>query len=323
MKKTNFWLILTLALGLALSACSPKATVSPTDVATVAPTVEAATVAAPLSFTDGLGRTVTLAAPAQKIVSLAPSTTEMLYAVGAGDQMVGRDSFSNYPEEATTLSDIGGSNGAYSYDAIAALQPDLVVAAAINTEDQVKSLTDLGLTVYYVGNPTNLEDLYNSLDTLGELTGHKETAVDLTDSLNARVQTVLDAVASAHTAPVVFYELDGSDPSKPWTSGPGTFMDMLITLAGGKNVGASLSSAWAQISVEELLTQNPDIILLGDAAYGTTVDQVKAREGWDKIKAVQSDAIYAFNDDLVSRAGPRLVEGLEELAKILHPELYK
>lgn len=312
MKKINFWLILTLAFGLALSACAPQATTTPAE-----------TAAGPLTFTDGLGRTVTLAAPAQKIVSLAPSTTEMLYAVGAGPQMVGRDSFSNYPEEATTLADIGGSNGAYSYDAIAALQPDLVVAAAINTEDQVKSLTDLGLTVYYVGNPTSFEELYKSLEALGEMTGHIEEAINLTDSLNTRVQKVLDTVAAAKTTPVVFYELDGSDPSKPWTSGPGTYMDMLISMAGGKNVGASLSSAWAQLSVEELLTQNPDVILLGDAAYGTTVDQVKAREGWDKIKAVQTDAIYSFNDDLVSRAGPRLVQGLEELAKTIHPELYK
>lgn len=312
MKKINFWLILILVFGLALSACAPQATTTPAE-----------TAAGPLTFTDGLGRTVTLAAPAQKIVSLAPSTTEMLYAVGAGAQMVGRDSFSNYPEEATKLADIGGSNGAYSYDAIAALQPDLVVAAAINTEDQVKSLTDLGLTVYYVGNPTSFEELYKSLEALGEMTGHNEEAINLTDSLNTRVQKVLDTVAAAETTPVVFYELDGSDPSKPWTSGPGTFMDMLISMAGGKNVGASLSSAWAQISVEELLTQNPDVILLGDAAYGTTVDQVKAREGWDKIKAVQTDAIYSFNDDLVSRAGPRLVQGLEELAKTIHPELYK
>lgn len=312
MKKINFWLILILVFGLALSACAPQATTTPAE-----------TAAGPLTFTDGLGRTVTLAAPAQKIVSLAPSTTEMLYAVGAGAQMIGRDSFSNYPEEATKLADIGGSNGAYSYDAIAALQPDLVVAAAINTEDQVKSLTDLGLTVYYVGNPTSFEELYKSLEALGEMTGHNEEAINLTDSLNTRVQKVLDTVAAAETTPVVFYELDGSDPSKPWTSGPGTYMDMLISMAGGKNVGASLSSAWAQISVEELLTQNPAVILLGDAAYGTTVDQVKAREGWDKIKAVQTDAIYSFNDDLVSRAGPRLVQGLEELAKTIHPELYK
>ncbi len=312
MKKINFWLILTLAFGLVLSACAPQATTTPAE-----------TAVGPLTFTDGLGRTVTLAAPAQKIVSLAPSTTEMLYAVGAGAQMVGRDSFSNYPEEATKLADIGGSNGAYSYDAIAALQPDLVVAAAINTEDQVKSLTDLGLTVYYVGNPTSFEELYKSLEALGEMTGHNEEAINLTDSLNTRVQKVLDTVAAAETTPVVFYELDGSDPSKPWTSGPDTYMDMLISMAGGKNVGASLSSAWAQLSVEELLTQNPDVILLGDAAYGTTVDQVKAREGWDKIKAVQTDAIYSFNDDLVSRAGPRLVQGLEELAKTIHPELYK
>ncbi len=319
MKKINLWLALALSLTLALSACAPKTAVAPT--AAVAE-IEAP-VAESLSFVDGLGRTVTLDAPAETVVSLAPSTTEMLYAVGAGDQVVGRDSFSNYPEEATTLADIGGSNGAYSYESIAALEPDLVIAAAINTEDQVKALTDLGLNVYYVANPVTLDDLYVSLYTVGELTGHADEARALTNSLSARVESVKETVAKADTTPLVFYELDGSDPAKPWTSGPGTFVDQLITLAGGKNVGASLSSAWTQISVEDLLTQNPDIILLGDAAYGTTADQVKARDGWDKIKAVQDDAIYAFNDDLVSRAGPRLVDGLEALANVIHPELYK
>ncbi len=306
MKKNNFWLIFTLVFAVLLSACSPKDATPAT-----------------LTFTDGLNRTVSLAAPAQKIVSLAPSATEMLYAVGAGNQMIGRDSFSNYPEEAKLLTDIGGSNGNYSYESIAALKPDLVVAAEINTADQVKALTDLGLTVYYIANPKSIDDLFTTLVTVGQITGHEKDAKALSDSLRARVKAVKDTVAKAATTPVVFYELDGSDPSKPWTSGPGTYMDQLIALAGGKNVGASLSSAWAQISSEELLTQNPDFILLGDAAYGTTVDQVKGREGWDKIKAVQDGNIFAFNDDLVSRAGPRLVEGLELLAKTIHPELYK
>jgi iron complex transport system substrate-binding protein len=121
----------------------------------------------------------------------------------------------------------------------------------------------------------------------------------------------------------VYYELDATDPGNPYTPGPGSFVDQLITLAGGKNVGADLSSQWAQISVENLLVKNPDLIILGDSAYGTTVDQVAARTGWDKLSAVQEKHIYTFDDNLVSRAGPRMVDGLEALAKLIHPELFK
>jgi len=306
MKKICFGLVLVLALSLLLTACS---------------SAQPATNA--MTFTDGLGRTVSLAAPAQKIVSLAPSATEMLYAVGAGSQVIGRDSFSNYPEEAKTAADIGGSMGDYSYEAITALNPDLVVAAEINTADQVKALEDLGLTVYYIANPASFDDLFTTLEAVGQLTGHNTEAKALTASLNTRVQAVKETIAKAANTPLVFYELDGTDAAKPWTSGPGTYMDQLISMAGGKNVGAALTSSWAQISVEELLVQNPDFILLGDGAYGTTAEQVAARSGWEKIKAVENKQIFAFNDDLVSRAGPRLVEGLEELARTLHPELYK
>lgn len=276
-----------------------------------------------ITLTDGLGRTVSLAAPAQRIVSLAPSATEILYAVGAGSQMVGRDSFSNYPEKALNLADVGGSMGDYSYEAITALNPDLVIAAEINTADQVKALEDLGLNVYYIANPVDFAGLFQVIQTVGQLTGHEANAKELTDSLSVRVETVKNTIAKATTTPVVFYELDGSEPSKPWTSGPGTFLDQLVTLSGGKNVGAALNGSWAQISLEEIIIQNPDLILLGDAAYGMTPDQVAARTGWANIKAVKENKIFTFDDNLVSRPGPRLVEGLETLAKLIHPELFK
>ncbi len=213
--------------------------------------------------------------------------------------------------------------GDYSYETIASLNPDLVIAAGINTADQVKALEDLGLTVYYIANPTDFDGLYQIIQDVGKLTGRDEEAAILTASLAERVKAVEDTVATATTTPVVFYELDGSDPAKPWTSGPGTFVDMVIAKAGGKNVGSALSGSWAQISVEDLLIQNPDIIILGDSAYGMTPDQVAARVGWENIKAVKENQIYAFNDDLVTLAGPRLVDGLEELAKLIHPELFK
>jgi iron complex transport system substrate-binding protein len=155
------------------------------------------------------------------------------------------------------------------------------------------------------------------------LSGHKDEAEVLNTSLRARVQAVEDTIAKAESRPVVFYELDGTDAAKPWTPGPGSFMDELIRAAGGENAAAGLTSAWAQISIEELLVQDPDFILLGDAIWGVTAEQVAARAGWEGLTAVKEGRVLPFNDDLVSRPGPRLVDGLEELARLIHPELYK
>ena len=321
MKKCNFLLSLVLVLAALLSACTTAAPTPAQTAAATAPVVTSTTAA--LTFTDGLKRTVTLKAPAQRIVSLAPSATEMLFAVGAGSQVVGRDHFSDYPQSVTALQDVGGSSGNYSYEAITALHPDLVVTAAINTADQVKALEKLGLTVYSLANPADFTDLFDQMVTLGKLTGHESEAQSAAAALSQRVDAVKTVIAKATTQPLVFYELDGTDPAKPWTSGPGTFMDKMITLAGGKNIGADLSSSWAQISIEDLLVKNPDLILLGDSSYGVSVDQVAARTGWEKLTAVQQKHIYVFDDDLVSRAGPRMVDGLEALAKIIHPELFK
>jgi len=289
-----------------LAACAPAA-LSPT--------------AAPIVLTDGLGREVTLTAPARQVVSLAPSNTEILFAVGAGSQVVGRDEFTNYPEAAVALPSVGGSMGDYNFEQIVNLKPDLVLAAEINTPEQVKALEDLGVTVFYLSNPTNIEGMYANLITVGKLTGKEPEATALVDSLKQRVAAVEDKISRVTTRPKVFYELDGSEAAKPWTAGAGTFIDMLITMAGGENVAASLAGSWGQFSQEALLVANPDFILLGDSAYGTTAEQVAARTGWETIQAVKAGQVLPFNDDTVSRPGPRLVDALEELVRILHPEL--
>jgi iron complex transport system substrate-binding protein len=128
-------------------------------------------------------------------------------------------------------------------------------------------------------------------------------------------------IATTTTRPLVFYELDATEPTKPWTAGPGTFVDQLIARAGGTNLGGSLDGAWVQISQEVLILDDPDIILLGDSAYGITSEQVAARAGWENLKAVTNGQVYPFDDNLVSRPGPRLVDGLIEFARILHPEI--
>jgi len=321
-------LLLTLLIAL-MTACAPQATPTVVPVATEivlteAPATEAPT-AAPtgLTLTDGLGREVKLDAPAQHVVSLAPSNTEILFAIGAGSQTVGRDEFSDYPAEAASIESVGGSMGQYSAEAIVALKPDLVLAAEINTPELVKQLEDLGLTVYYLKNPTTLEEMYTNLEIVGQLTGHN--VAELVDSLKARVKAVDEKVALASARPTVFYEIDATDASKPYSYGPGTFGDLLIKRAGGENLVslAGITDSYPQVSLEQIVATNPAIIILGDSMWGITVDSVLARPGWEGLDAVKNNNISAFDDNLVSRPGPRLVDGLEQLAKLLHPDLFK
>jgi len=319
-------LILTLLIAL-LIGCAPAPTTPVVDSAPAeAPATEAVATEAPavsaayLVTSDGLGREVTLAAPAQRVVSLAPSVTELLFAVGAGGQVIGRDEFSDYPAEAAAIESVGGSMGEYSVEAIVALQPDLVLAAEINTPELVSQLEDLGLTVFYVNNPATIEEMYGSLENIAALTGHDAT--ELIDSLKARVAAVDEKIAPLSARPSVFYEIDASDPAKPWSYGPGSFGDLLIARAGGFNIGSEAADAYPQLSLEQIVVANPSIIILGDSMWGVTPEAVLGREGWNTIAAVQDNQIFPIDDNLISRPGPRLVDGLEALAKILHPDIF-
>lgn len=276
---------------------------------------------APITLTDGLGRSVVLKEAAKRIVSLAPSNTEILFAVGAAEQIIGRDEFSDYPEEAKALPSVGGSMGEYSVESIVALKPDLVLAAEINSPELVKQLEDLGLTVYYLKNPKTFEELYVNLEIAAQLTGEDPTK--LTDSLKARVAAVDEKIMPLSFRPIVFYEIDATDPAKPYTYGPGTFGDMLISRAGGFNVGNDLTDPYPQISLEQIVVSNPSIILLGDSMWGVTAESVLARPGWETIEAVKSKQIFPIDDNLISRPGPRLIDGLEQLANLLHPGVLK
>lgn len=275
-----------------------------------------------ITLTDGLGRTVTLNQPAQRIVSMAPSNTEILFAIGAGSQEIGRDDFSDYPDAAKSLPEVGGTEK-YNNEQIVALRPDLVLAAEINTPEQVKALESLGLTVYYLKNPATLEEMYGNLETVAELTGREAEAATLIGSLKARVAAVDQKVATVTARPSVFYEIDATDPAKPYTAGPGTFIDLLIRRAGGTNIAGTLKDQYPQLSLEQVVALNPSFIVLGDSLYGVTPDVVKARPGWGSLSAVKNSDIFPVDDNLFSRPGPRLVDGLELLAKLLHPESFQ
>ena len=327
-----------LMLGLLLGACAapaaaPTATVAPTPLpptATTAPIVEptaAPTVEStlePMTLTDSLGRAVTLAAPAERIVSLAPSNTEIVFSLGAGDKLVGRDDFSDYPPEASKVQSIGSLYPKVNAEAIVALKPDLVLAAGITNTEDVKALADLGLTVYATSYTTSLDDIYDDVLAVGQLMGRSEEAEKLVADMKARVEAIASETADVAGRPKVFYETDDTDPSSPWTRGPGTFLDALINMAGGQNIGAAGQDQDFQMSLEAIVKEDPAIIIFSHASYsGRTPEQVMARPGWENITAVKNKAVYAIDGNLLDRPGPRVVEGLEALARLIHPELFK
>jgi iron complex transport system substrate-binding protein len=278
---------------------------------------------ASITLTDGLGHTITLDHPARQVVSLAPSDTEILFAIGAGAQVIGRDSFSDYPPEAGDVPDIGGGFTALNMELILSKKPDLVLAAPLTPPEQIADLQNVGLTVYVVPNPGTFDELYANLGAVAQLTGHEADAAALIDALQRRVEAVTSKVAGIADRPLVYYELDATDPNAPFTSGPGTFVNLVIDAAGGTNFGGNLTGEWVQVSAEELLARQPAVIVLGDSTYGgVTPEQVAARAGWQSLDAVQQGRIFIFDDNLVSRPGPRLVNGLEQMARLLHPELF-
>ena len=307
MKKVILLTTISIIISTAFSACGPGAAADSSEISVV----------------DGLDKHITLVQPAQKIVTLSPPITEILYAVGAGDQVVARDSFSDYPETALSLPDIGGGFAEYDLETIISLKPDLVIAGGINTPELVQSLEDLGLTVYYLANPSDLEGTFASIEVLGILSGHEDEASELVERLRSRIDAVSAALEDVEEKPTVYYELDATDVAKPYTPGPNTFYTSMIEMAGGENIGAELEFEWVQISLEQLLIEDPDLILLGDAMWGITPESVAERAGWDSLTAVANGRVLPFDDNLIARIGPRQVDGLEALAKIFHPDLYK
>ncbi len=294
----------------------------PTAAPTVAPTDTPEPTPEPITVIDGRGVEITLDEPAQRIVSLAPSNTEIVFAIGAGETLVGRDELSDYPPQAQSVTSIGQTYGELNTEAIVGLEPDLVLAAGITDSAHIETLENLGLKVFVVGNPQQFDGLFQNLRRVGALTGHQEGAETLVEKLQVRVDRVQTAVEGAEPVSF-FYELDASEVNAPWTTGTGTFTHRILTMAGGENIAADLES-WAQISLEEIIVRDPEVIIFGAGPFvPTTIESLKERPAWGELMAVQEGRVYAVDTDLLDLPGPRMVEGLERVAEILHPDRFE
>lgn len=325
MKKGKILGLVTGLAILALAACAPApspTSVPPTAAAAKASASSATSSSAAITVTDDAKRSVTISSVPQRIVSLAPSTTEIAFALGLGKRIVAVDKFSDYPAETKDLNKINTTP--LNLEQVVALKPDLVLAASITSSEDVKKLGDLGLPVLVVGSTTmSIDNVTTDIALVAKATSTDDKGKQVIAGMKQKEDAVKAKLANAKTKPKVYWELDATDPTKPYTPGPGSFINDIIALSSATNVAANAKSPYAQINAEEVVAANPDVIILSDFAYGTTVESVKARNGWSVINAVKNDRVLPIDDNLVSRPGPRIVDGFEAASKLIHPELFQ
>ena len=341
------------ALALALAACTagPGATVAPASTITAAPTASptlapspspaptpmptpvvpstpqptpsssatAAPVAVsyPLSIKDDESREVVLKAEPKKIVSLTPATTELVFALGAGDRLVGGTDFDDFPPEAVPLADVA-TFASVDVEQILSLGADLVIAGGngFNPPAPLEQLRRLGVPVLVLYAAT-MDAVLADIELVGLAINRVDEAGALTAQMRLGIEDVKAAVID-EPRPRTFYELDATNE----IFGPAdkSFIAEMVDLAGGEPITTGSETVFS-IPLERLVAADPEVIVLGDAAYGTTAEAVAARPGWKTMTAVETNAIRPVNDTLVTRPGPRLIEGLRALALAIHPDV--
>jgi iron complex transport system substrate-binding protein len=266
-----------------------------------------------VTVTDDLGRVVEVPKKPARIVSTSPEATEMLFAIGAGDKVVGVTTWCDYPAAARELPKVGDFSN-IDMEKVAALEPDLVIATGHEQGRTVENLERLGIPVVVFLAP-DINGAWENIKAVGEITGHEEGAAEILAEFDERLAAVDSKVAeiAENDRVSVFVEIS-AEPLM--TVSAGSFVDDMIKLAGGVNIGEGLPRAYSRIDPEEVVRRNPDVIVL---ASGATPDEVAARVGWSSIAAVRDNRVYAgFDEDLLFRAGPRTAEGVALLYEMFY-----
>jgi iron complex transport system substrate-binding protein len=310
---------LLLALGCApgTTSTAPSAVLPTTLPATVAPPSPTPAPTFPVTITDDEGTEVTLASEPQRIVSLTPATTEILFAIGAGSRVVGKvEDVASFPPEAASVPIVATFAGV-DVEQIVALEADFVVSGGdrLTQGAAVEQLRRAGIAVV-VAYPTTLDEAFAGIGLIGRATGADAEAGALAQTMRQQMENLGTLASTALKKPRVFYEIDVTGGI--FTPPADSIYGEMFRLAGGEPISGDVNYA---ISLEELVAADPEVILLGDAAYGVTADSVAARPGWGDMTAVKEGRIVAIDDIVVTRPGPRLVDGLAALLRAIHPEL--
>lgn len=249
------------------------------------------------------------------IVSAAPNITEALYAIGAGDKVIGRTSFCNYPEEVMDVSEIG-SLMEPNIELIIELDPDIVIVSTHFSEEAADQLNNAGVQTIALYEPESFEGVYSIIEKLGLVTNHKVEADTVVKKMQEAVEETKSVSANTDEKPSVYYVVSYGDMGDYTATGE-TFVSQMIELAGGNNV-AKEATGWAY-SAEKLIEDDPEIILIGEWMY----EGFMSAEPYTNLTAVKEGKVYIVNEDIINRQGPRLPEGLYEFAKYIHEDVIK
>jgi iron complex transport system substrate-binding protein len=269
-----------------------------------------------ITLTDDAGNKLVLDKPADRIVSLAPGNTEIVYAVGAQDKLVGVTTYCDYPPAAKKKPRIGDFSTP-NVEKIASVNPQVVLVTGGIQKGMVESLNKLGIKVFVI-DPKSFEGLFKDMEAVGVMAGIKDVAASKVEAMRKQVSQV-EAKAKDLPKTNVFFEIY----KQPlMTAGTGTMIDLMIKNAGGKNLGAAAGPQFPEFSEEQLLKDNPDVYVAVKGSQSDPAD-ISQRPGYSALKAVKDGRVYVVEDNPFVRSGPRLVQGLQQLAQILHPEVFK
>ncbi len=264
----------------------------------------------------------------EKIVSIAPSCTEILFAIGAGDKVVGVSDYCDYPYDfaAWVAADNMTSIGEFTtpnLEVIISLNPDLIFASGGVQDESVDTLRELGFKVLVL-DPTSVDGVLKNIELAGNATGNRAEAATLREDITKRIDSVQETVAKA-VKPRVYYELY-YDTTSSWTIGSEAWQNEIIEKAGGINLFKDQQIDYYQYQAEALIARNPDVIVLPGSGMGTgqlsSLEELKARPGWDTTNAVQNDRLYRIDSNIIERSGPRVADAIEQLARFFHPGLF-
>jgi iron complex transport system substrate-binding protein len=267
----------------------------------------------PLTLTDDASRTVTIGSPARRVVSLAPANTEIVYALGAFDRLQGVTTYDDYPADVKNVAKVGDFTTP-NLEAIAAAKPDLILVTGGVQADVIEKLSGLGAVVMVV-DPTDVDGVYEGILLVAKALGVAAKGIEVTDSMKAELASITERIGSAEPVPC-FVEI-GWNPL--FTAGPGTLLDDLVTRAGGSNVVKE--PGYVGYSVEQLVKDQPRVYL-GTRSSLADAGSVGQRPGYGALGSVGGGRVVALDDNLVSRPGPRIVQGVAEIARALHPDRF-
>lgn len=307
MNLRNLLLALLVAVLVAVVACADDDEAEPL----ATPNPSAMTAPFPVTIADDNGVTVTLEEAPARIVALAPSFVEVLFAIGAGDTIVAADENTDYPPEAASIPRISGFEP--SVEGIASYEPDLVLLT-FDPGGLVDALNGLQITALFLAAPATVVGALDQIETLGQASGHSAEAADLVDVMNGDIHSIAAGIP-AGDGPRVYHEVDNTY----YSAGPGSFIHDLYAIVGAQNIAEATGEAFPQLSAEAIIQADPEVIILADEFAGESSDTVSSRPGWGEISAVKNGRVHTVDPNIISRPGPRLVDALETLAKLLYP----